>query len=148
MKKFDLVINNKHYVVEIENIGYENAEVIVNGTEFQVNINRETGREDNIPKIVSHYEENKNKVPRAQITTPKGLDTSMMNVKAPMPGLILQILVKEGDNVKSGQSVIKMEAMKMENEIRSPGDGVVKQIHVNQQDNVGEGDILISLGTE
>ena len=58
MKKFDLVINNKHYIVEIENIGYQSAEVIVNGTEFQVAINRDIKRdEDNIPKIVSHIEE-------------------------------------------------------------------------------------------
>ena len=60
MKKFDLIINNKHYIVEIENIGYENAEVIVNGTEFQVAINRELRQdEDTIPKIVSHIEEKK-----------------------------------------------------------------------------------------
>ncbi len=149
MKKFDLVINNKHYVVEIENIGYENAEVIVNGTEFQVTINRDMNNvENNIPKIVSHFEENKDKVPKAQVTTPKGVDTSMMNVKAPMPGLILQILVKVGDTVKSGQPVIKMEAMKMENEVRSPENGVVTEIHVNPQENVAEGEIMISLGSE
>jgi biotin carboxyl carrier protein len=149
MKKFDLVINNKHYVVEIENIGYESAEVIVNGTEFQVNINRGLDKaEDSIPRIISHYEEDKDRMPKAQVTTPKGVDTSMMNVKAPMPGLILQVLVKVGDKINSSQPVIKMEAMKMENEVRSPGAGIVKEIHVNPQDNVAEGDLLITLGTE
>lgn len=149
MKKFDLIINNKHYIVEIENVGYESAEVIVNGTEFQVHINREQqSLEDNIPKIVSHIEENKDKVPKAQVTTPQGVDTGLDSIKAPMPGLILQILVNAGDKVTSGQPVLKMEAMKMENEIRSPENGTIKEIHVSAQQNVSEGQVLISLEME
>ncbi len=146
MKKFDLLINNKHYIVEIENVGYESAEVIVNGTEFQVAINREVKRMyDNVPRLVSHIDENMQKVPKAQVTTPKNVDDSSKSIKAPMPGLILAIDVKVGDKVKAGQIVLKMEAMKMENEIRSIGEGVVKEIMVNVQDNVPEGQVLISL---
>jgi biotin carboxyl carrier protein len=146
MKKFDLVINNKHYIVEIENVGYQSAEVIVNGTEFQVAINRDAKRdEDNIPKIMSHIEENRSKVPTANVTAPKTVNTSLSGVNAPMPGLILGILVKVGDKVNAGQTVIKMEAMKMENEIKSVSAGVVKAIHVSQGVNVAEGELLISI---
>ncbi len=149
MKKFDLIINNKHYIVEIENIGYENAEVIVNGTEFQVAINRELRQdEDTIPKIVSHIEENKERVPKANITAPKGKTAGLSGVRAPMPGLVLHVLVKPGDKVTNGQTVIKMEAMKMENEIKSSIDGKVKEVLVKPQDNVAEGDILISFESE
>ena len=65
-----------------------------------------------------------------------------------MPGLILHVLVKPGDKVSNGQTVIKMEAMKMENEIKSSMDGKVKEILVKPQDNVAEGDILLSFESE
>jgi biotin carboxyl carrier protein len=62
-----------------------------------------------------------------------------------LPGLILEILVKEGDKVKAGEDVLIMEAMKMENEVQSPQEGTVKEIKVRRGDSVYEGDILIVL---
>ncbi len=67
-------------------------------------------------------------------------------VTAPMPGKILRILVKEGEQVKTGQGLLILEAMKMENEIPAPKDGVVKKILVKEGDTVDTGQALIELG--
>ncbi len=67
-------------------------------------------------------------------------------VAAPMPGKVLKILVSEGEEVKTGQALLTLEAMKMENEIPSPKDGIVKKIHVKENDTVDTGQPLIEIG--
>ncbi|MBU5676275.1 biotin/lipoyl-binding protein [Alkaliphilus sp. MSJ-5] len=66
-------------------------------------------------------------------------------IEAPMPGNIWKIEVKEGQQVKSGDVLLILEAMKMENEIMAPADGVVASIHVAEGAAVNGGDILVSL---
>ena len=66
-------------------------------------------------------------------------------IKAPMPGLVLQILINPGDEVKQGDALIILEAMKMENIIKSPGDGTVGQITVNKGQAVDKGQVLIRM---
>jgi biotin carboxyl carrier protein len=65
------------------------------------------------------------------------------DIKAPMPGLIIDIKVEEGIVVKKGDPLIILEAMKMENIIKSPGEGVVKKIQVKKGDSVEKNQILI-----
>ncbi len=67
-------------------------------------------------------------------------------VRSPMPGLILKILVKEGMPVKSGDKVVILESMKMENELRSPRDGVVHHVQVAPGDSVEKGQTLVVIG--
>jgi len=62
---------------------------------------------------------------------------------APMPGKILNVFVAEGDNVNSGETVIILEAMKMENELRAPGKAKVVKLNVKEGDNVATGDVLV-----
>lgn len=64
-------------------------------------------------------------------------------LKAPMPGLVLKILVKEGEEVKKGSNLLILEAMKMENIIKSPADVVVKSIRVNPSDKVEKNQVMI-----
>lgn len=64
---------------------------------------------------------------------------------APMPGKILEILVKENDEVKAGQPVIILEAMKMENELKAPADGIVKSLLASKNDNVEKKQPLIEI---
>ncbi|MCL5982057.1 MAG: biotin/lipoyl-binding protein [Firmicutes bacterium] len=64
-------------------------------------------------------------------------------VVAPMPGTILTVSVKEGAQVKSGEVLLILEAMKMENEITSPVAGTVKKVAVNKGGNVNTGDVLV-----
>lgn len=65
------------------------------------------------------------------------------DLKAPMPGLILQVAVKEGDTVQKGDVLLILEAMKMENVLKAQGDGVVKKVAVNKGDRVEKNHILI-----
>lgn len=69
--------------------------------------------------------------------------TKLNEIKAPMPGLIFDIKVKEGDTVAKGDAIMILEAMKMENIIKSPGEGVVKTIKVKKGDSVEKNQILI-----
>ena len=65
-------------------------------------------------------------------------------IKSPMPGLVFDILAKVGDEVKKEDSVLILEAMKMENTIKSPGDGKIKSIEVSKGDTVEKNQLLIS----
>jgi biotin carboxyl carrier protein len=60
-----------------------------------------------------------------------------------MPGSILDVLVKVGDQVQAGDTVVKLEAMKMENDLQTPIAGVVKEVRVSKGDNVSVGEVLI-----
>ena len=83
----------------------------------------------------------------APVSTPAPAPAVGENVvSAPMPGKILRVLVNEGDQVKVGQGLLVLEAMKMENEIPSPKDGIVKKILVKEGDTVDTGQALIELG--
>ncbi len=65
------------------------------------------------------------------------------NIKAPMPGLIIDLKVKPGDSVKQGDQLLILEAMKMENIIKSPGEGTVKNVKVKKGDSVEKGQVLL-----
>lgn len=65
------------------------------------------------------------------------------HIKAPMPGLIFELVVKEGDEVKKGDKVLILEAMKMENVIKAAGDGIVKKIHILKGQAVEKNQLLI-----
>jgi biotin carboxyl carrier protein len=77
-----------------------------------------------------------------------GLDKSagaaVKEIKAPMPGLVLKRLVKEGDAVKKNDPLLILEAMKMENVIKSPGEGTVSKLHVAEKTAVEKGQLLVS----
>ena len=64
-------------------------------------------------------------------------------IKAPMPGLIIDLKVKSGDTVKAGDQLLILEAMKMENIIKSPGGGTVKRVNVKKGDSVEKGQVLL-----
>jgi len=67
-------------------------------------------------------------------------------VVAPMPGKVLQLKVKEGDSIKEGDTLLILEAMKMENEIVANTSGNVKKINVAANDMVDTGDVLLVIG--
>lgn len=65
-------------------------------------------------------------------------------LKAPMPGLVLDVLISAGDTVTAGQDLLVLEAMKMENTIKSPQDGVIENIAISKQDKVEKNQVLVS----
>ncbi|MFP4846199.1 biotin/lipoyl-containing protein [Winogradskyella sp. PE311] len=73
-----------------------------------------------------------------------GASKQINEIKAPMPGLILEISVNEGEEVKENDALIILEAMKMENVINSPRDGIIKSISVKQGETVDKNSLLIT----
>jgi glutaconyl-CoA/methylmalonyl-CoA decarboxylase subunit gamma len=146
MKKFKFIINGNQYETEIQNIDDNIAEVEVNGTLYKVEVERGL-KTTKTPKLVRstvapstdiHPSTAKTSSP----STPKGTGT----IKSPLPGVILDIFVKEGDNVKIGQKLLMLEAMKMENNIEADQEGKIVSISKKKGDNVMEGDVLIIIG--
>ena len=74
-----------------------------------------------------------------------GSSHQVNDIKAPMPGLILEVNVKEGDEVKEGDYLLVLEAMKMENTLTAPRDGVVKSVRVSKSDTVEKNELLIEM---
>jgi glutaconyl-CoA/methylmalonyl-CoA decarboxylase subunit gamma len=84
--------------------------------------------------------------PKPQAATPAAAaPAGGTTVESPMPGNIWKVVVKEGQAVKEGETLIILEAMKMENEIPSPCDGVVASLHVAEGAAVNGGDLLVSI---
>ena len=130
MKEYKLKINGNAYNVVINEVEGETAALEVNGTPFHVEFEKPIAK----PKAV--------KIVRPSTPTPAG----GTQVTSPLPGVILSVAVKEGDTVKKGQSMMVLEAMKMENSIDAPVDGTVKSLKARQGDSVLEGALLVIIG--
>ena len=72
-----------------------------------------------------------------------GAVAKINNVKAPMPGLVIDLKVKAGDTVKAGDALLILEAMKMENILKSPGEATIKNVKIKKGDTVEKGQVLI-----
>ena len=79
-------------------------------------------------------------------TPSKPVVASAGSVLAPIPGLVLSLLVKEGDSVNAGDPVLILEAMKMESEIASTATGIISKIYAKESASVHEGEVLIEVG--
>lgn len=140
MKTFKLTINGEKYEAKILEYNGSMAKVNVNGNTFMIEI------EDDHPQVLPKLEQDK-AVPIAPAMT-AAKDVFTGEVRAPLPGVIFSIPVKEGDKVKRGQAIIVIEAMKMQSEIASPVDGTVGKISVKERNPVQEGDLLMMLDSE
>lgn len=143
MKQFKFTINGNEYEVEVQNIEENIATVEVNGTSYEVTLDKEM-KQRKTPKIIQAKPVPTTDVTAATAKTanpnaPKGGGT----IKSPLPGTILDIYVKVGEVVKLGQHLLMLEAMKMENNIDADKEGKISEIKVNRGDSVMEGDVLI-----
>lgn len=146
MKKFKLKINDNFYNIDIINIEENTAEVVVNGKEYLVEVDKKI-QQTKTPKLVRSFVSPSTDVDTVTSKTaapnaPKGVGY----IKSPLPGIILNINVNIGDKVKIGDRLLTLEAMKMENNINSDKEGTVSAIKVKARDSVLEGDILIEIG--
>jgi glutaconyl-CoA/methylmalonyl-CoA decarboxylase subunit gamma len=146
MKKFKFTIREKQYEVEVVDIDENIAEVIVNGTPFQVEVDKLLSQTKTPKLIRTPAVPSTDSVPQTAKTRnphePKGSGF----VKSPLPGTILKLHIKTGDMVRIGQQLVTLEAMKMENNINSDKEGIISEIRVKQGDTVMEGDILVVVG--
>lgn len=127
-KSAHVICQNQSYTIEI--VAFDKADktanVKVNGVIYKVTV------EDEFDQLLK------------QLGMDNMATTKVQQIKAPMPGLVLSVLVAEGDEVKKGDSLLVLEAMKMENMIKSPTDGIIKKIAIQQGDKVEKNEILIN----
>ena len=141
MRKYKFIINGNDYEAEILGVEDQFISLELNGTPYQVMLNREVVQ-TKTPKVVIQS------VPTAAATdVPKTAPASALSeIKSPLPGTIIELYCKVGDTVAIGQKILMLEAMKMENNIESDKAGVIKEIRIVKGDAVMEGDVLMTIG--
>jgi len=129
MKKYKINVNGQSYEVEVEEINGEITPVV-----------SAAAPKPAAPKPAAP------KPAAPKPAAPPVASTGGEEVTAPMPGKILQLKVKEGDSVSDGDTLLILEAMKMENEIFASTSGKIKKINVSANDMVDTGDVLLIIG--
>jgi len=134
-QRLKIIVNEKPYDVEVDDPNASPLAVTVNGKPYIVTVEIPESKieTDSTPKPVT-----------ARKTSAASVDPTAKKIKAPMPGIILDISVKPGDNVAHGQQLCALEAMKMKSAIRSPHDGVIATVNVQSGQSVAHGDVLIT----
>ena len=139
MKKFSFTINGNKYSVDIKELEDDQATIQVNGTEYLVEIEQERKKAVKTPKLVR---ESVVRQP-GEGNIKKKVSAGGFPVEAPLPGNIFKLKVKVGDTVAKGDSLLILEAMKMENDVLADQAGVVKDIKVKEGDSVLQNDLLL-----
>ncbi len=147
MKEFAFKINGAEYKCAVEEIEAGKTKVTVNGKVYEV----ETEASKAAPVAAKPAAAPAPKpaaapaAPKAE-AKPAAAPAAGLQVKSPLPGSVIKVLVSEGQAVKKGDTLLTLESMKMENAIMAEADGTVKQIAVTPGQNVMQDDLLIVLG--
>ncbi len=127
--KFHILLDNKSFAAELVSIDRENKSMVVKVNNSTIEV-----------KIKDEYDE---------LLSQMGIDQSagakVNNIKAPMPGMVLNVLVEAGKSVKKGDAIVVLEAMKMENILKSPADGIVSKVLVKKGDKVEKNQVMLNL---
>ncbi|MDY6326232.1 MAG: biotin/lipoyl-containing protein [Bacteroidales bacterium] len=144
MKTYNFKIYGNKYAVEVGELEDNMIDVTVNGTPYKVELDMELKPRTVKPvvKVAAAPAAAQAAAPatRVEPAAPAGGGGT---INSPLPGTVLDVFVKPGDSVKSGQRLLLLEAMKMENSIDSDRDGVVKEVKVSKSDAVMEGQALV-----
>ena len=149
MKEFAFKINGAEYKCAVEEIEAGKTKVIVNGKVYEVETEapkaapvaaKPAAAPAPAPKPAAAPA-----APKAE-AKPAAAPAAGLQVKSPLPGSVIKVLVSEGQAVKKGDTLLTLESMKMENAIMAEADGTVKQIAVTPGQNVMQDDLLIVLG--
>lgn len=143
MKEYKFKINGNDYSVAINSIEGRNANVTVNGVQYSVELENEVSAASQPVQAAPAVAQTAPAAAAAPAAPKVGGAGS--KIVSPLPGVIIEISVKEGQAVKAGQKVAVLEAMKMENEIQAEKDGVVTGIHVAKGDSVLEGADIVTI---
>jgi glutaconyl-CoA/methylmalonyl-CoA decarboxylase subunit gamma len=138
MKQFKIKVNGQEYMVEVEEISSENQSPSSTSTVSNAKPEQQT-------ETIKSPEVKPAPQPESKKTVEQGTAEGE-EIQAPMPGKILKINVSEGDSINEGDTVLILEAMKMENEIVANTSGKVKKISVSVNDMVETDDTLMVIG--
>jgi biotin carboxyl carrier protein len=141
MKKFDFIIHGNEYDVEILEVENNIAILEVNGTRYEVELKSETPTSKTPTLVRADLP-----IQKRETKIPKSIRSERSSkILAPLPGTILNILVEQGGEVKKGDTLLIMEAMKMENKILAEQDGKVEKIYVTSGESVLQDAPLIEI---
>lgn len=123
----NVIYQNKSYNVEVVEVNSleKTSTIKVNGNLYTVQV------EDQFDLLLK------------QLGMDAAVGAKIREIKAPMPGLVLKIMVEEGNEVKKGDNLLVLEAMKMENILKSTTDGIIKKIHVSQGHKIEKNTVLL-----
>lgn len=126
---YHILKDGKRYLAQLERLDFAGKTVHLRVNEMPYSI-----------RLYDHFDE---------LVRKMGLSANVIHkvkdIKAPMPGMVLNIMVKPGQEVVHGDPLLVLEAMKMENVIKSPGEGVIKNIVIEKGTAVDKGEVLIEL---
>jgi biotin carboxyl carrier protein len=127
--KFHVILDNKSYVAELLSIDHENKSCEVKVGHSIMNV-----------ALTDRFDE---------LLHEMGIDEAagkkVNDIKAPMPGMVLKVMVKNGQPIQKGDALVILEAMKMENILKSPADGIVKKILVSKGDKVEKNQVMVNM---
>ena len=145
MRSYKFKINGNEYNVDINSVEGNIANVTVNGATYEVEMDTPVSAPVAAAAVkdssAAPQNDNQGAAP-APASKPAGAGKA---VTSPLPGVIIEVSVKEGQAVKAGQKVAVIEAMKMENEIQASADGTVTAVLVNKGDSVLEGAEIVKI---
>ena len=145
MKKYKIKIRGTEYIIEINRMEGNVANLTVNDAPYEVEVEGLVTNPTRLSNRGIQRLEMQSAVPVAKPAAASKANTIAHPLKSPLPGVILEMKVKEGDTVKAGQLLLILEAMKMENNVGSDRDGVIEKIHFSKGDSVLEGDVLVTI---
>ena len=151
MKKYQYKVQGVDYTVQIEEVEGNIAKVSVNDIPFEIELQQpiNAAKHPTIAKPVVVAPQTDNQASTQPAATPAqtaAAPASGNAVKAPLPGTITEINVTIGQQVNVGDTVVVLEAMKMQNNIETEYAGTVKAISVSKGDSVMEGAVLLTIG--
>ncbi|PCJ88185.1 MAG: acetyl-CoA carboxylase biotin carboxyl carrier protein subunit [Flavobacteriales bacterium] len=127
-RRYHVIKDSTSYTVEVTDVNFSEKTIMVkvNGNKYEL-------------KVSDRYDE---------LLKEMGMDVLSSNhvkeIKAPMPGMVLDVMVQEGKPIKKGEPVLVLEAMKMENILKSPVDGVVKKVKARKGQAVEKNEVLVN----
>jgi len=150
MKEFTFKLNGAEYKCAVEEIEAGKTKVTVNGKVYEVETEAAAPKAEAKPVAkpapVAPKPAAAPAAPKAEAKPAAAPAAGGIQVKSPLPGSVIKVLVSEGQAVKKGDTLLTLESMKMENAIMAEADGTVKQIAVTPGQNVMQDDLLIVLG--
>ena len=141
MKKFKYTINGTQYDVSVEPVSSEQVSVTVNGETYVVDMEKE--KEPEQVKPVVRPVATPTVQPAAASRNSRVYNDKV--VKAPLPGVIIDVKVKVGDTIEAGDTVVILEAMKMNNNLTAECSGTVVAVNVQPGNSVMEDDVLVEI---
>lgn len=128
-RHFHILTNGKSYRAELVSRDFQRKRftIKINGSKYEIN-------------LADAYDQMVERLGLGAINTAMAAD-----IMAPMPGLVLEVMAKEGESVTAGQPILILEAMKMENVIKAPADGLIAKIPVSKGAAVEKGQLLVKM---